>query len=199
MIQGAEWLCHMDWTNINNLALLSLLQMGVLDWKAPNDCLHQVMQVIWYGTTITGGEGAWNQWLHVECHHYDFLVCLCRMDLTFFNFLNFIFTWDWSRPPMFSMFTWLMFIPFSYVSHFTQSHGQEKSLLYYDLFDFGVLLYGRIPTLIFFFHFFYTPTPILTIQVLIIQANLKKSIRRPWCIEKRKIPRIWWRTLFGPN
>ena len=52
MIQGAEWLCHMDWTNINNLALLSLLQMGVLDWKAPNNCLHQATQVIRHGTTI---------------------------------------------------------------------------------------------------------------------------------------------------
>ena len=27
-----------------------------------------------------------------------------------------------------------MIIPFSYVFHFTQSHGQEKSLSYYDLF-----------------------------------------------------------------
>ena len=56
-------------------------------------------------------------------------------DLTFSNFFKLLFfTWDWSRPPMFSMFTWLMFIPFSHVSFFTRSHGQEKSLSYYDLF-----------------------------------------------------------------
>ena len=120
-------------------------------------------------------------------------------DLTFSNFLNFIFTWDWSRPPMFSMFTWLMFIPLSYVLFFTQSHGQEKSSSYYDLFNFGVLLYGCIPTFIFFFHFHNTPTPILPIQILIIRANLKKNMRWPWYIKKRKIPSIWWRTGFRPD
>ena len=41
-----------DQTKINDPALLSLLQMGVLDWKAPNDCLHQATQVIWHGTTV---------------------------------------------------------------------------------------------------------------------------------------------------
>ena len=43
------------------------------------------------------------QWPHLEkdttrsrrmCHRYDFLVHLYGMDLTFSNFLNFIFTWD---------------------------------------------------------------------------------------------------------
>ena len=52
MIRGAEWLQQVDWTKINNPTLLSLLQMGVLDWKAPNDCLHQVTQVIRHGTTM---------------------------------------------------------------------------------------------------------------------------------------------------
>ena len=52
--------------------------------------------------------------------------------------------------------------------HFTQSHGQEKSLLYYDLFDFRVLLYGRTPTLIYIF-LFYTTTPILTINIFIVR------------------------------
>ena len=42
----------MDWTKINDLALLLLLWMGVLDWKAPNNCLHQVTQVISHGTTM---------------------------------------------------------------------------------------------------------------------------------------------------
>ena len=50
-----------------------------------------------------------------------------------------------------------MFIPFSYVSFFTRSLDQEKSLSYYDLFDFRVLLYGRILTLIFYF-LIYHPT-----------------------------------------
>ena len=37
---------------INDLALLSLLWMGVLDWKAPKNCLHQVTQVIWHRTAM---------------------------------------------------------------------------------------------------------------------------------------------------
>ena len=41
---------------------------------------------------------------------------------------------------------------FSHVSLFTRSHGQEKSLSYYDLLhNFGVLIYGRTPTLIFLY------------------------------------------------
>ena len=52
MIQGAEWLWVVDQTRINDLALLSLLRMGVLDWKAPNNHLHQATQAIQHGTAI---------------------------------------------------------------------------------------------------------------------------------------------------
>ena len=52
MIRGAEWLCAVDRTKINDASLLSLLRMGVLDWKAPNNCLHQAMQAIRHGTAI---------------------------------------------------------------------------------------------------------------------------------------------------
>ena len=52
MIQGAEWLREVDWTKINDTPLLSLLRMGVLDWKAPNNHLHQATQAIRHGTTV---------------------------------------------------------------------------------------------------------------------------------------------------
>ena len=52
MIRGAEWLQVVDQAKINDLALLFLLRMGVLDWKAPNNCLHQVTQAIWHGTAM---------------------------------------------------------------------------------------------------------------------------------------------------
>ena len=52
MIQGVEWLQVVDQTKINDPALLSLLQMGVLDWKAPNDHLHQATQAIQHRTTM---------------------------------------------------------------------------------------------------------------------------------------------------
>ena len=53
MIRGAEWLHVVDWTKINDALLLLLLHMGVLNWKASNNRLHQAMQVIRHGTTIT--------------------------------------------------------------------------------------------------------------------------------------------------
>ena len=52
MICGAEWLHMVDRTKINDPSLLSLLHMGVLNWKAPNDRLHQATQVIRHGTAI---------------------------------------------------------------------------------------------------------------------------------------------------
>ena len=52
MIRGAEWLQVVNHTKINNPSLLSLLWMGVLDWKAPNNRLHQVTQAIQHGTAI---------------------------------------------------------------------------------------------------------------------------------------------------
>ena len=52
MIHGAEWLRMVDQKKINNLSLLLLLHMGVLDWKAPNDHLHQATQAIRHRTTI---------------------------------------------------------------------------------------------------------------------------------------------------
>ena len=55
---------------------------------------------------------------------------------------------------------------------FSQSHGQEKSSLYYDLFDFRVLFYGCTPTLIFFYFLHNPTTPILPIYVDQRRANL---------------------------
>ena len=52
MIQGAEWLHVVNWMKINDASLLSLLHMGVLDWKAPNNRLHQATQAIRHGTAI---------------------------------------------------------------------------------------------------------------------------------------------------
>ena len=52
MIHGAKWLRMVNWKKINDLSLLSLLRIGVLDWKAPNDRLHQATQAIRHGTAI---------------------------------------------------------------------------------------------------------------------------------------------------
>ena len=52
MIHGAEWLRVVNRMKINDALLLLLLRMGVLDWKAPNNRLHQATQVIRHGTAI---------------------------------------------------------------------------------------------------------------------------------------------------
>ena len=52
MIQGAEWLRVVDRMKINDASLLSLLCMGVLDWKAPKNCLHQATQAIRHRTAV---------------------------------------------------------------------------------------------------------------------------------------------------
>ena len=52
MIHGAEWLRVVNRTKINDASLLSLLRMGVLDWKTPNNHLHQATQAIRHGTAI---------------------------------------------------------------------------------------------------------------------------------------------------
>ena len=52
MIRGAEWLRVVDRTKINDALLLLLLRMGVLDWKAPNNRLHQATQAIRHGTAV---------------------------------------------------------------------------------------------------------------------------------------------------
>ena len=52
MIHGAEWLRMVDQKKINDPLLLLLLHIGVLDWKAPNNRLHQATQAIRHGTTI---------------------------------------------------------------------------------------------------------------------------------------------------
>ena len=52
MIWGAEWLCKVDWTRINDPVLLSLLCMGILDWTGPNDWLYQATPAIQHSTTM---------------------------------------------------------------------------------------------------------------------------------------------------
>ena len=115
------------------------------------------------------------------------------MDLTFFELFKLYFHLGLITTPH------VLCLFLSHVSFFTRSHGQEKSLSYYDLFDFRVLFYRRTPILIFFLPLLNHPTPILTIQILIIWADLEKCMQRPQCMKKRKILGIWWRTMFSPN
>ena len=137
------------------------------------------------------------QMIWEECHRYDFWYVFWN-GLNFFELFKLLFSNGIDHDPHVFYVHMTYVYSFSYVSFFTRSHGQEKSLSYYDLFNFRVLFYGRIPTLISFSLFNHTP-PILAIEILIIQAYLKKHMRQPRCMEKRKILSIRWRTVFGPH
>ena len=115
-----------------------------------------------------------------------------RNGLNFFELFKFYFHLGLITTPH------VLYVHKTYVLFFTQSHGQEKSLSYYDLFDFGVLFYGCIPILISFF-LLYHPTPILTIEIFVMRAYLEKSMGQPRRMEKRKILTVRWRTMFSPH
>ena len=131
------------------------------------------------------------------CHRYDFLVHLWNR-LNFFELFKLYFLLGLIMTPHVFHDHMIYVYSFFHVSFFTRSHGQEKSSSYYDLFNFRVLFYGHTPTFIFLFLLYY-PTPILTIKILIIWADLEKSVQRPRCMEKREILRVQWRTMFSPN
>ena len=100
----------------------------------------------------------------LRCHRYDFLVRLLERTYFFSNFLNFYSSLGIDHDPPCSLCSHDLCLFLFHVSFFTRSCGPEKSPSYYDLFDFGVLLfYGRIPTLIFVYFLHNPTTPILPV------------------------------------
>ena len=139
--------------------------------------------------------GPWG--IYTICHRYDFLVRLLERTYFFFELFKLYFHLGLITTPHVHM-TYVY--SFYHVSFFTRSHGQEKSLSYYDLFDFGVLIYGRIPTLICFFHFLHDPTtPILPVYVDQRRSHLEKDTTWSGSVVKRKFPRVPRRTFFTPD
>ena len=66
-------------------------------------------------------------------------------------------------------------------------------------FDFGVLFYGRILTLIFFYFLHNSTTPILPVYVDQRRTHLEKNTTRSRCVVIRKIPAVPRRTLVTPD
>ena len=121
-------------------------------------------------------------------------------DLTFSNFLNFYSSLgiDHDHHVLYVHMTYVY--SFSHVSFFTRSHGHEKSLSYYDLlYDFGVLLYGRIPTLVFFRFLHDSTTPILPVYIEKRRTNLEKDTTRPRSMVIRQVSAVPRRTSVTPD
>ena len=103
-----------------------------------------------------------------------------RNELTFLELFKLLFSFGIDHDPyvLYVHMTYVYF--FSYVSFFTRSHGQEKSSSHYDLlYDFRVLLYGRIPTLVLFFLLPHdTTTPILPVYIDQRRPHLEEDTTR---------------------
>ena len=133
-----------------------------------------------------------------SCHRYDFLVCLFRTDLLFSNFLcSFGIDHD---PPCslcshdLCLFPFLMF-------HFSHEHMTKRSHYCIMIFsDFGVLLiYGRTPTLIFFYLLHNSTTPILPVYVDQRRPYLEKDTTRSRSMIVQKSLTVPRRTLLTPD
>ena len=122
-------------------------------------------------------------------------------DLTFSNFLNFIFYSGLiTTPHVLYVHMTYVYSFFPYVSLFTRVYGQEKSLSYYDLLqDFGVLFYGRTPTLIFIYFLHHSTTPILPVYIDQRRPHLEKDPAWPRGMIVRQVTTIPRRTLITPD
>ena len=139
-------------------------------------------------------------WAQVQgdCHRYDFLVRLNRMNLYIFQtFILSSLGIDHDPPCFYVHMTYVY--SFSHVSIFTRSYGQEKSLSYYDLFDFGVFLHGRILTLIPFYLLHNSTTPILPVYVDKRRPHLEKDTTRARGMVIWQSPTVLWRTPVTPD
>ena len=182
-------------SNVNSLAFSS---DGVFFVSGSNDKTVKLWDTQTGGVVKTFcGHTHWVLSVAISCHRYDFLVCLYGTDLVFSNFLTFILHLGLITTPHVHM-TYVY--SFSHVSLFTRSHGQEKSLSYYDLlYDFGVLLYGRILTLTSFYFLHKTTTPKLPIDVDQRRPHLQKDTTRTPGMIIRKLSTVPRRTLVAPD
>ena len=134
------------------------------------------------------------------CHRYDFLVCLIGTDLTFSNFLNFYSSLGIDHDPPCSLCSHDLCL-FLFLCFISQTITWPREVIsYYDLFNFGVLLfYRRISTLIFF-HFLHNPTaPILPVYVDQQRPHLEKDTTWPRGVVVRKVPTVPRRTCVAPD
>ena len=122
MIRGAEWLCVVDRTKIQDASLLSLLHMGVLNWKAPNNHLHQATQAIRHGVIVM-------------------IFWYVNSERTYFfsNFLNFILHLGLITTPHVLYVHMIYVYSFFLMFHFSHDHMAKRS--HYRIMIFSTLEY----------------------------------------------------------
>ena len=115
----------------------------------------------------------------------------------FWTFLTFILYWDWSWPPCSHDLCLFLFICFMFPLY-TITWPREVIIILWSFYDFRILFYRCTPTLIFFSLLYHTATLILTVDVLIVWANLQQDMTRTWHVE-RSVPTVQWRTSLTPD
>ena len=121
-------------------------------------------------------------------------------DLTFSNFLNFYSSLGIDHdPPCFLCSHDLCLFIFSCFILHTITMAKRSHYRIMIFINFGVLLYGHIPTLIFFYFLHNPTTPILPVYVNQRRPHLEKDATWPRGMVIRKIPTVPRRTLVAPD
>ena len=139
--------------------------------------------------------------VRVLCHRYDFLVHFIGMDLTFSNFLNFYSSIgiDHDPPCFLCSHDLCLFLSLTFLSSHDHVAKRSHHRIMIFLYDFGVLFYGRIPTLIFFCLLHYPTTPILPVHIDQRRTHLEKNPAKMRGMIIRKCPTVPRRTLVTPD
>ena len=152
--------------NLSRLSIFSFLLQQALSFVSFQGVLGGLRDNLSPVGLQLGGTG---------CHRYDFLVCLIGTDLTFSNFLNFYSSLGIDHDPPCSLcshdlclFPFLMF-------HSSHDHLTKRSHYRIMIFSTSEYYYMDASSPSFSISSSITP-PILTIKVLIIWADLEKSM-----------------------
>ena len=134
------------------------------------------------------------------CHRYDFLVCFIGTDLTFSNFLNFILHLGLITTPhvLHVHMTYVYSLFFMFLS--SHDHMAKRSHYHIMIFlDFGVLIYGRIPTFIFPHFLYISATPKLPVHIDQRRPHLEKDTTKARGMVVRKFSTVLGRTGTAPD
>ena len=121
-------------------------------------------------------------------------------DLLFSNFLNFYSSFGIDHDPHVHM-TYVHTTHAFLMFHSSHDYTAKRSCYRIMIFSttLGVLFYGRILTLIFFYFLHNPTTPILPVYVYQRRPDLEKDTTRPRSVIIREIATVPGRTLIAPD
>ena len=135
-----------------------------------------------------------------SCHRYDFLGTYFGTDLILFELFKLYFHLGLITT-LYALCVHMTYVYFFYMFHSSHDHMAKRShyRIMIFLLTFGVLFYGRILTLIFFYVFHNPTTPILPIYVEQRRPHLEKDTTRSRGMVIRQISAVPGRTRITPD